>query len=62
MWMRSKIHEQQKASAQLGYKDCRSEYRNNAGISGPGFPAKGMTASPNIVYVQMKAILIVKAE
>jgi hypothetical protein len=30
MWMRSKIHEQQKASAQLGYKDCRSEYRNNA--------------------------------
>ena len=62
MWVRSKTHEQHKARGQLGCKDCRSEYRNNAGISGPGFPAKGMTASPKIVYVQMKAILIVKAE
>src|SRR4029079_13290880 len=33
-----------------------------AGTFGPGFPAKGMTASANIAYVQMKAILIVKAE
>src|SRR5262245_59405058 len=33
-----------------------------AGAFGPGFPAKGMTASANIAYVQMKAILIVKAE
>src|SRR5215510_9221211 len=32
------------------------------GISGPGFPAKGMTASANIAYVQMKVILIVRAE
>src|SRR4030095_15295995 len=33
-----------------------------AGAFGPGFPAKGRTASANIAYVQMKAILIVKAE
>src|SRR5215467_13367273 len=32
------------------------------GSSGPGIPAKGMTASANIAYVQMKAILILKAE
>src|SRR5262249_23168085 len=32
------------------------------GAFGPGFPAKGRTASANIAYVQMKAILIVKAE
>jgi hypothetical protein len=32
------------------------------GTFGPGIPAKGMTASANIAYVQMKAILIVKAE
>jgi hypothetical protein len=33
-----------------------------AGTFGPGFPAKGMIASANIAYVQMKALLIVKAE
>src|SRR5262249_37988741 len=38
MWICSKIYEQQKASRQLGYKDCRNKYRDNtrnfrAGIS-----------------------------
>jgi ribosomal protein L39E len=60
MWVRSKTHKRLVGSSVA--KTVAPNNRLIAGAFGPGFPAKGRTASANIAYVQMKAILIVKAE